>query len=37
MSPSDTIHLEDILTGPNNYKIWKVRILAKLQAEVHQK
>ena len=33
MSPSDTIHLEDILTGPNNYKIWKVCISAKLQAE----
>ena len=33
MSPSDTIHLEDILTGPNNYKIWKVHILAKLWAE----
>ena len=33
MSPSDTICLEDILTGPNNYKIWKVHILAKLQAE----
>ena len=33
MSTSDTIHLEDILTGLNNYKIWKVCILAKLQAE----
>ena len=33
MSPSDTICPEDTLTGPNNYKIWKVHISAKLQAE----
>ena len=33
MSPSDTIHPEDTLTGPNNYEIWKVHILAKLWAE----
>ena len=33
MSPSDTIRPEDILTGPNNYEIWKVCISAKLQAE----
>ena len=32
MSPSDTVCTEEILTGPNNYEIWKVRISAKLQA-----
>ena len=33
MSPSDTVRTKEILTGPNNYEIWKVRILAKLWAE----
>ena len=33
MSPSDTVRTEEILTGPNNYEIWKVRISAKLRAE----
>ena len=33
MSPSDTVRTEEILTGPNNYEIWKVRISAKLWAE----
>ncbi|KIJ11221.1 hypothetical protein PAXINDRAFT_15852 [Paxillus involutus ATCC 200175] len=33
MSPSDTLRPEEILTGPNNYEIWKVRILAKLRVE----
>ncbi|KAF8833847.1 hypothetical protein BDN67DRAFT_992769 [Paxillus ammoniavirescens] len=33
MSPSDTLCPEEILTGPNNYEIWKVRISAKLHAE----
>jgi hypothetical protein len=33
MSPSDTVRAEEILTGPNNYEIWKVRISAKLRAE----
>jgi hypothetical protein len=33
MLPSDTVRGEEILTGPNNYKIWKVRISAKLLAE----
>ena len=33
MSPSDTVRAEEILTGPNNYEIWKVQISAKLQAK----
>ena len=33
MSPSDAVRTEETLTGPNNYKIWKVRISAKLRAE----
>ena len=33
MSPSDTVHMEETLTGPNNYEIWKVHILAKLCAK----
>ncbi|KIJ14662.1 hypothetical protein PAXINDRAFT_12492 [Paxillus involutus ATCC 200175] len=33
MSPSDTLRPEEILTGPNNYEIWKVRISAKLRVE----
>ena len=33
MSPSDAVCTEETLTGPNNYEIWKVHILAKLHTE----
>ena len=33
MSSSDAVHIEETLTGPDNYKIWKVYISAKLHAE----
>ena len=33
MPPSDTVCTEEILTGPNNYEMWKIGISAKLCAE----
>ena len=33
MSPSDVVHTEETLTGPNNYEIWKVCISANLCTE----
>ena len=33
MSPSDVVCTKKTLTGPNNYEIWKVRILAKLHTK----
>ena len=33
MPPSDAVHTEETLTGPNNYEIWKVHISAKLRPE----